>query len=285
MTALLEPFEYAFMQRALAEVVLMSVVCGLLGVFVVLRGLTYAGESLSHTLVPGAAVAVAAGAPVLPLAFASALVAVVLIATFAQRPEIGGETAIGVVFSGAFAAGVIVLSIWGTPRELDSILFGSILAVDARDLWTAALAALGALVIVALFGRRFLAVAFDPAFARALRLRPLSLDAALLVGLALALTVALRGMGTLLVLALLVAPAATARLLVDRAWSMLWLAPLLGLTMGIAGLELSYHLDVAAGAAIALTAIAGFALVATARGVVAVLAARRARAASRPASA
>ena len=263
MSSLVEPFSYAFMQRALAEVVLLSLVCGVLGVFVVLRGFTYAGESLGHTLVPGAAVAVAAGLPVLPLALAGALLAVLLIGVFAQRPEIGEETAVGIVFSGAFATGVILLSLRGTAKELDSILFGSILAVTPRELAAAAIATAVALTLVALLGRRFITVAFDPVFARALALRPLSLDLALLVALVLALTVALQGMGTLLALSMLIAPAATARVLVDSVWTMLWLAPAIGLGTGIVGLEVSYHLGVAAGAAIALTAVAAFAVAAT----------------------
>ncbi len=260
MSALLEPFGYDFMQRALLEIVLMSLVCGVLGVFVVLRGLTYTGESLSHTLVPGAAVAVAVGAPILPLAFAGAVVAVLLIALFAQRVGVSNETAVGVVFSGAFAAGVIVLSLAGTPKELDSILFGSILAVAPRNLWVGGIATVVVLVVVVVFARRLLVVAFDPAFARALRLRPLSLDVVLLVTLALALAVALSAMGTLLALAMLIAPAATARIITGRVWTMLWVAPPVGLAAGLGGLEISYHLDVAAGAAIALTAISIFAV-------------------------
>lgn len=259
MSSLVEPFSYAFMQRALMEVVLLSLVCGVLGVFVVLRGFTYAGESLGHTLVPGAAVAVAAGLPTLPLAFAGALLAVLLIGVLAQRPAIGGETAVGVVFSGAFATGVILLSLRGTSKELDSILFGSILAVTPRELGAAAIATVAALTVVALLGRRFVTVAFDPLFARALSLRPLPLDLALLIALALALTVALQGMGTLLALSMLIAPAATARVLVERVWTMLWAAPMIGLVTGLVGLEVSYHLGVAAGAAIALTAVATFA--------------------------
>jgi iron/zinc/copper transport system permease protein len=174
MSTLVEPFHYTFMQRALLEVVLMSVVCGVLGVFVVLRGLTYTGESLSHTLVPGAAVAVAVGISVLPLAFAGAVLAVLVIAFFAQRADVSSETAVGVVFSGAFAAGVIVLSIEGTPKELDSVLFGSILAVGPRDLWFSGIAAWSPRWSDLL--RRLLAVAFrSPHLARSLQIRPLHL--------------------------------------------------------------------------------------------------------------
>jgi manganese/iron transport system permease protein len=258
MSALIDPFQYEFMQRALAEVVLMGIVCGLLGAFVVLRGLTYTGESLSHTLLPGAAIALVAGLPVLLGALGAGIAAVLAIAILLRRPDVGEETAIGVVFTGAFAAGVILLSTHGTPKDLDSLLFGSILAVEPRDLWLGL--AVTALVVVACvaLARRFVLVAFDRRFAQAAGLRSGILDAVLLVALAIALTVALRGVGTLLVLALVVAPAAAARVLSRRVWTMLVVAPAIAVASGIAGLELSYHVGVAAGPAIALTAIAVF---------------------------
>jgi ABC-type Mn2+/Zn2+ transport system permease subunit len=261
---LIDPFTYDFMQRALGEALLTGVACGLLGAFVVLRGLTFTGESLAHTLLPGAAVAVVTGLPVLLGALGAGLAATVLIAVLLRRPAVGEEAAVGVVFTGAFALGVIVLAARGTPRDLDSLLFGSILAVEPRDLWAAVAATVLVLAVCAAAGRRFLLVAFDPGFAAATGLRPTALDVLLLVSLAGALVVALRGVGTLLVLALLVGPAATARVLARRVWTMLWLAPALASLCGVAGLELSYHAGIAAGPAIALTAVGAFAVSAAA---------------------
>jgi manganese/iron transport system permease protein len=258
MSWLLDPFGYEFMQRALAEAALMGVVCGVLGVFVVLRGLAYTGESLSHTLVPGAAVALVAGVSVLGGALVAGVVAALAIALLARRPDVGEETAVGVVFAGAFAAGVILIAVEGTPRDLDSLLFGSILAVASSDLWFALAAAAGVLGLAVTLGRRLVLVAFDRPFAEAAGLSPGLLDAALLAGLAAALTIALRGVGALLVLALLLAPAATARVLARRVWTMLWLAPLLAVAAGVAGLLLSYHAAIAAGPAIALISTGGF---------------------------
>jgi manganese/iron transport system permease protein len=263
--ALVDPFRYEFMQRALAEAALMGVVCGLLGAFIVLRGLTYTGESLSHTLLPGAAIALVAGLPVLAGALGAGIVAVLLIAYFLRRPDVGEETAVGVVFTGVFAIGVVVLSTHGTTRELDSLLFGSILAVAPADLRAGLLAAAVVLVTCALLARRFVLVAFDRSFADATGQRSGLLDVVLLLALACSLTVALRGVGTLLVLALLVAPAATARVLTVRVWSMLWLAPSFGVACGLTGLELSYHAGVAAGPAVALTAVGLFAVAAATR--------------------
>jgi hypothetical protein len=164
---LFDPFTYEFMQRALAESVLMSVACGLLGTLIVLRGLTFTGESLSHTLLPGAAIAVALGFAVVAGALAAGLLAALLIAVLLRRPEIGEDAVISVVFTGAFAAGVIVLSTHGTPKDLDSLLFGSILAVEPGDLWIGLGTTLGVAAVVGLARRGFVLVAFDRAFASA----------------------------------------------------------------------------------------------------------------------
>ena len=264
---LLDPFSYDFMQRALAESVLMGVACGLLGVLIVLRGLTFTGESLSHTLLPGAAVAVAVGFAVVAGALVAGILGVVAIALLLRRPAVGEDVAVSVVFTGAFAAGVIVLSTRGTPKELDSLLFGSILAVEPRDLWLGFAAALGVGVVCAGALRGFVLVAFDRSFAAAAGARPAALDLLLLLAAVGALTVALRGVGTLLVLALLVAPAVTARMLSRRVWTMLWLAPLVAVASAFVGLEISFHAGVAAGPAICLTVLGAFALALVAAGL------------------
>ncbi len=256
-------FSYDFMLRALAEVALMGVVCGLLGVLVVLRGLTYSGESLSHALVPGAAIALIAGLPVIAGALIGGVLAAVAIAVLLRRPDVGEDTAVSVVVTGSFAAGVVIVATRGTSRDLDSILFGSVLSVDGRDLWVGLASALVVTTIVVTLGRRLVLVAFDRAFADSLGMRSGLLDALLLVALAAALTVALRGVGTLLVLALLVAPAAAARALTRRVWAMLIVAPVLAFASGVVGLELSYHVGVAAGPAICLVALGLFAVAGT----------------------
>ncbi len=260
MSYLFDPFTYDFMQRALFESALMGVVCGLLGVLIVLRGLTFTGESLSHTLLPGAAISVALGLAVVVGALVAGVLAAVVIALLLRRPEVGEDAAISVVFTGAFAAGVIVLSTHGTPKDIDSLLFGSILAVEPRDLWLGLGAAVAVLALVGAARRGLVLVAFDRSFASAVGLRPALVDVLLLVSLAGALTVALRGVGTLLVLSLLVAPAVTARVLARRVWTMLWLGPLAGVASAFVGLEISFHAGAAAGPAICLTALGALAL-------------------------
>jgi manganese/iron transport system permease protein len=258
--ALLEPLDYEFLQRAFAEALLMGAACGLLGVLVLIRGLAYTGESLSHALLPGAAIALAIGVPAAGGAIVGAVAAALVVAVVARRPDVGNDAAVGVVLPAAFAAGVVVIAVWGTSRDLESLLFGNILAVERADLLLGA-AALGlALLLVGVAGRRLVLAAFDRSFARATSGRPDLCDALLLAALAVALAVALRGVGTLLVLALLIAPAACARLLVERVTHMLWLAPVLGMASGVAGLQLSYHADVAASSSIALVALGLFAV-------------------------
>jgi manganese/iron transport system permease protein len=248
------------MQRALAEALLMGVVCGLLGSLVVLRGLTYTGESLSHTLLPGAAVAIAIGVSAVGGALVGGVLAALLLALLVTRTTIGEDTAVSLVFTGTFAAGVILLSTRGSGTELDSLLFGSILGVSPGDVRLGLATSLVVAAVCLGLARGLVATAFDRAFAAATGLHPQLLDVALLVTLAGALTVALRGVGTLLVLALLVAPAAAGRVLARRVWTMLWLAPLLAALAGVVGLELSYHAGAAAGPAIALTALGEFVL-------------------------
>jgi manganese/iron transport system permease protein len=263
---LVEPFQFEFMQRALAEVALMGVVCGLTGGLVLLRGLTYTGESISHMLLPGGAIAVTIGASAVGGAIVAGLVAAAAIAWVLRHPRVDGDSAIGVAVAGTFSAGVIVLSARGAERDLDSLLFGSVLSVEPLDLWLGLGAMAGVAALTLGFARGLVLVAFDRPFAAASRLRPALLDLLLLASVALALAVALRGLGTLLVLALFVAPAATARIVARSPWSLLWLGPALAVLAGVAGLEISYHADVAAGPAIALVALLGFVVTATIRG-------------------
>jgi manganese/iron transport system permease protein len=263
MEGLVEPFSHAFMQRALAEALLMGLVCGLLGCFVVLRDLAYTGESMSHTLVPEPPWRSWPGCRSSAVRSSGGVAAAVVIALLLRRSDVGEDVAVGVVFSGAFAAGVILLSVRGSPRDLDSLLFGSLLAVGTEDLVIGGLAALGVTVAVLVLSRRLVLAAFDRPWAETVGARPALLDVVLVVGLALALVAALRGVGTLLVLSLLVAPAASARLLARRVGTMLAVSSALGMTAGVVGLELSYHVGVAAGPAVALTAVGLFLVVAT----------------------
>ena len=244
---LLAPLDYEFMRRALAEAVLMGAACGLLGVLVMLRGLSYAGESLSHALLPGAAIAVALGAPAAGGAVLAAVAAAILVAVLSAPSATSARTSPSASCCPPPSPSAWSCSRSGARRATSTACSSAASSPPGpADVQLGAAALLLALAIVAVAGRRIVLVSFDRSFARVLGARPGLLDAMLLAGLALALAVALRGVGTLLVLALLLAPPATARLLVPRVATMLWLSPLLGVASGIAGLYLSYHADLAA---------------------------------------
>jgi zinc/manganese transport system permease protein len=255
---LLDPWGYGFMQRALLEVVLIAVACGPIGALLMLRRLAYAGESLGHALVPGVAVALAVGAAAGWGAVASALVAALAVAILIRRSPGREDVAIALVFSVALAGGVVLLALAAPPQRAAAVLFGDVLAVDRGDLVAAGLVA-GALSALLAGGTRWAAAAiFDPSWARTAGLRTGAVDLALLVAAALALVVALRGLGALLGLALLLAPAAALRPWVDRVPVLLALAAPLGAIAGVAGLLASYHLGVAAGPSIAVILAAAY---------------------------
>jgi ABC-type Mn2+/Zn2+ transport system permease subunit len=260
MSSLWEPFlDSGELQRALGAAALLGLVCGLLGALVMPRGLTYAAESLSHALLPGAAVALLAGGPVLVGALVSGVGAAGAVARLSRRRELA-DSGLGVVFTASLAATALLMAGRGGPEDLEGLLFGDIGTVQPIDLWLGLAVLAGAVGFVATLGRRFVISAFDPAFASALRLRPALLDALLLALLAAALAIGLRSVGGLLVLALLVAPAAAAQLVSRRLRTMMWLAPVLGLLSSAVGLEISIHAAVGAGPAIALVSLGAFAL-------------------------
>jgi len=255
---LLEPWRYGFMQRALLEVVLIAIACGPIGALLVLRRLAYAGESIGHALVPGVAVALAVGAAAGWGAVAGALAAALAVAILLRRSPGREDVAVALVFSVALAGGVVLLALTAPPQRATAVLFGDLLAVDRADLIGAALVA-GGLAILLVGGSRWATAAvFDPAWARTAGLRSGAVDLVLLAAAALALVAALRGLGALLGLTLLLAPAATLRPWVGRVPALLVLSAPVGAAAGIAGLIASYHAGLAAGPAIAVILLGAF---------------------------
>jgi ABC-type Mn2+/Zn2+ transport system permease subunit len=257
-TELLGPFQSAVMQRALAEAVLMGISCGLLGALVVPRGYTYAAESLAHAMLLGAAIAVVAGGPVLGAGLAAALAAALMIGGLGRRPEVGGDVAVAVVFTAFLAASVMVLEGAHRSADLEGLLFGTILTVAGSDLVLAAAVAVLAMGVAAVLGGRVVIAGFDREFAGAAGVRPALLDTLVLLALAATLAAALRGVGSLLVLSLLVAPAATARVAARRASVAIWLSPLLGVAFAVGGLAIAHYASTDPGPVITLVGIGGF---------------------------
>jgi ABC-type Mn2+/Zn2+ transport system permease subunit len=249
--ALMDPWREPIVQRAFAEIVLLGIVGGVLGCWVVFYELSYSAESLSHAVFPGLVVAALAGASLVLGAAAGLIVAAAAIALAGRAPEIGSDTAVGVVVSGLVGLGALLALSADSPPGLNNLLFGDILGVSDLDIALAAALAALSVTVLGVFHRQLVLVGFDRTSAHALGGRPLLVDAVLLVLLALAVLVGVQGLGSLLVVTILVGPAATARLVAHRIAPMMALATLFAVLAGAAGLYLSYYADTAAGASIA----------------------------------
>jgi ABC-type Mn2+/Zn2+ transport system permease subunit len=255
MHALLAPWQHGFMQRAALELILIGVLTGVLGCWVVFYELSYTAESLAHALLPGLVGATLLGLPLLlgaAFGIAGAALAIALAATI---PTIGRDTAVAVVITTLFGLGVLLALAPASPPGIQSLLFGDPLAVTDADLVTAAVACALALAALALLHHALLAVGFDRSAAGALGLRPVRVELALLALVAVAILVAVQALGNLLVVAILIAPAATARLLTRRLRTMMALAIAVGIAASIGGLYISYYGGLAAGASIALVLV------------------------------
>lgn len=257
---MLEPLQDEFMRRAIAEMTLLAVAGGALGCWVVLYRLSYAAESLAHSIFPGLVLAAIAGAPLLLGGAPAIVVAALAIALVARVPGVSREVAVGVVVTTLFGLGVLLALSPDSPPGIGEVLFGDILGPSDTDL--AAAAALALLVVAALLPLhgRLLAGGFDRAAARSLGAAPGGTEAALLVLLALAIVVSVQGLGNLLVVAVFVGPAATARQLSERIGPMIAIAVAVAILAGIAGLYLSYYAGTAGGASVALAIVAAYLL-------------------------
>lgn len=247
-----------FMQRALAEVVILALACGPLGVWVLLYRQSYAAESLSHAMLPGLVVASLAGASLLLGAAAGILGAAVAIA-LAQR-RLDGDVGVAVAIASLFGLGALLALSPDVPARLGELLFGDLLGVTGGDLVEAAVLAAGVLVALGLAHRRLALSVFDRAAATSLGARPARWELVLLALLAVCTVAAVRGLGNLLVVALILAPAAAALNLAGRLPAALGLAAALAALAGVLGLFASYQWDVAAGASVALAAVLVFVL-------------------------
>ena len=257
-----EPLQYAFMVRGLLAALIVGIVCPVLGAYVVLRGMAFFGDALAHIILPGVVVAYLLGWPLGVGALITGVLAALGIGALSQRKEIKEDTAMGVIFAGAFALGIALLS---TQRayavDLSHILFGNLLGVSAGDLWLMGGLALVVFALVVAFYKEFLVLSFDPVLAVTLRLPVTFLKNLLLVLTAVVIVASLQAVGVTLVLAMLVTPAASAYLLTRRLPTMMMLGAGLGAAGAVIGLYLSYYANLASGPAIVLTETLVFVLV------------------------
>ena len=255
--ALLAPFALDFVQRAFAGGALVAILCGVVGTWVIVRGMAFLGEALAHGMLPGVALATVLGAPVLVGGALSAVAMSLGIAAVQRRGRLSYDTSIGLLFVAMLAVGVIVISHSGSfATDATAILFGDILAITSADVRFLAAATAVTLLAAALAHRALLALAFDARVAAVLGLRP-ALAQALLVGLVtLAVVVSYQAVGSLLVVGLLLAPAVAAGHWTTRIPTRMALAAVLGVLSVLVGLLVSWYAATAAGASVAATALA-----------------------------
>jgi manganese/iron transport system permease protein len=253
MDLLLGPLEHGFFVRALLAAAIVGAVCAVVGTYVVLRGLAFIGDAISHAAFPGVVIAFLLKIPFLLGAGVAAVGTALAIGFVSRRTRLRTDTTIGVLFAGTFALGVFLFStIQGYVADLFSFLFGYLLSTSAEDLL--ALAILGGIVLatVAVLWKELLYATFDPLGAAASGLRVDWLESLFLGLVALTIVISLQAVGIILVVAMLVTPAATAQLLAVRFGRMMAIAVAVGIGSAVAGLYLSFWLDAASGATIVL---------------------------------
>jgi ABC-type Mn2+/Zn2+ transport system permease subunit len=257
---LIAPWEQAIDRRALLEVLLLGITGGTLGCWIIFYNLSYSTESLAHALLPGLVLAALAGIPLILGGAAGLAVAAIAIAAAARTPAIGRDTAVAVVVTALLGLGALLALSPDTPAGLGELLFGDVLGVSDLDLLLAGILAVAVVVALALLHGRLLLVGFDRLNAAALGVRASTVDVALLLLVAAALLVAVQGLGNLLVVAVLVGPAAIARALTQRMSTMMLVAAAVAVLAGCGGLYLSYYARTAAGASIAAVIVATYAV-------------------------
>jgi manganese/iron transport system permease protein len=254
-----DPLSYEFMQRALIEVVLVGALCGVIGCFVVLRGLAFIGDALAHAVFPGVVLSYIAGRTVFLGALIFGVLTALGIGVVSRSRRVSEDSAVGVIFAAFFALGVVLISRErGFTRDLGSLLFGNVLGVSHDDVLITLIAGMVILALLFALLKEFTLVAFDSTMARAAGYPVFALDLLLLVLIAAVIVFSLQAVGNILILALIITPPAAARLLTDRLGAMMAASATIGVASGVIGLYISYHSNTAAGGTIVLTSTAFF---------------------------
>ena len=250
---LLKPFSYEFFRNGLIIATLAGALCGLIGVFVVLRGMSYIGHGLSHAVFGGAALAAVLNLNYFLGAGFWGLASGLMIGRVSRKRIIGADAAIGVITTASFAMGLALQARFGqAKRSIDAVLFGNVLGVFTSDIL--AVAGVGILSVIVIIGlyRKLLFATFDPEVAGVSGVSVPAMEAVLMVLLSATILVTVRVIGVLLISALLVLPAVTARMLTNSFGRMLWLSPVLGAIFGGVGMYISWYADIPSGAVIIL---------------------------------
>jgi manganese/iron transport system permease protein len=255
----LAPLEYEFFVRALVASALVGVACAVVGAFVVLKGMSFVGDAVSHSAFPGVVLAYLLGLPIILGGAVAAIGTALGIGALTRRSGLRADAVIGVLFAGMFALGVALFSsIPNYVGDLFHFLFGDVLGISFADLISLTVLASLLLLIVWVLWKELLFATFDPLGAGAAGLPVRRLDDLLLILIAVTIVVSLQAVGIVLVVAMITTPAATAQLLVKRFGQMIALAAVIGVASSIVGLYVSYALDIASGASIVLTETVAF---------------------------
>jgi manganese/iron transport system permease protein len=250
---LLAPLGYDFFVRALIASALVGIACAIVGSFVVLKGMSFIGDAVSHAAFPGIVIAYLVGAPIILGGAIAAIGTALGIGAITRRSGLRSDAIIGVLFAGMFALGVAIFSsIPNYVGDLFHFLFGDVLGISVGDLQALTILVLGLLLVLRLLWKELLFSTFDPLGAGAAGLPVRRLDDLLLILIAVTIVISLQAVGIVLVVAMITTPAATAQLLVKRFTAMIQLAALIGVSAAIVGLYVSYSLDIASGAAIVI---------------------------------
>lgn len=264
MTSIIEFFnalgKYDFLQSALLTAIMVGIMSGIIGSFIILRGMSLMGDAISHAVLPGVAVAYMLGINILIGASLFGVLAALLIGFVASRSKIKTDTSIGVVFSAFYALGFILISMAESSTNLHHILFGNILAVSDSDIMTTAVVLGIVILFVVTFYKELLVTSFDEIYAKTYGLNVQVIHYALMLVLTLVTVSALQTVGIILVVAMLITPAATAFLWTDKLGTMLILSAVMGVVSSMTGLYFSYTFNWASGPAIVLVAALLFAL-------------------------
>ena len=253
--------EYDFLQKALVTSVMVGIICGVIGCFIILRGMSLMGDAISHAVLPGVAISYLLGIKFFIGAVATGLLTALGIGFVSQNSRIKNDTAIGILFTSAFALGIILISFLRSSSDLYHILFGNVLAVRPSDMWMTLAIGLIVLGAIFLFYKELLVTSFDPTMAAAYGLSTRLIHYLLMTMLTLVTVASLQTVGIILVVAMLITPAATAYLLTNRLSRMIFLSAGLGTISSVVGLYFSFTYNLSSGASIVLVATALFALV------------------------
>lgn len=252
--------QYGFLQKALFTAIMVGIISGVIGSFIILRGMALMGDAISHAVLPGVAISFMLGINFFYGAVLVGILAAVMIGVVTQHSRIKNDSSIGIIFTAFFALGIILISKAQTATDLTQILFGNVLSVRSSDMWMTLIIGAVVLVVVVIFYKELLVSSFDETMAKAYGLPTRAIHYLIMVLLTLVTVASLQTVGVVLVVAMLITPASTAYLLTNKLWIMIVLSASIGAFSSVAGLYFSFVYNLSSGAVIVLVATVIFGL-------------------------